>query len=164
MTSVEERLARQEDIEAIKNLKSWYAECADAKYTDDHRKKPSAELDTVAWKQATCFTEDAEWEAGQFGTLRGRQALYESFRSKPWLFTMHFFVNPRIEVHGDLATGKWLIWMIGTEEGTGQPVHMCGYTEDEYRKIDGKWYISKMRLTQKFLVPFGETWSRALAT
>jgi hypothetical protein len=148
-----------DDYEAIRNLKSWYAECADAKYTDGHQKKPKDELDAVAWQQAMCFTEDAEWDAGIFGVLRGRQALFENFRTKPWLFTMHLYTNPRLEVQGDRATGKWALWMVATEEGSGRPMHLCGYTDDEYRKVDGKWYFSKVALTQKFLVPFDQPWS-----
>jgi hypothetical protein len=159
MLSLEDRIAALEDAEAIKRLKAWYAECADEKYTADHRKKPQKELDAVAWQQALCFTEDAEWDAGEFGVLSGRQALYESFRAKPWLFTMHMFMNPRIEVNGDRATGRWVTWMLGTEEGTARPVHLCGFTDDEYRKIDGKWFFSKVVLTQKFLVPFTEPWT-----
>ena len=38
MASLEERIARLEAIEAIKQMKAHYASCADAKYTDDHRR------------------------------------------------------------------------------------------------------------------------------
>ena len=161
MKTVEERLRIVEDIEEIKHLKAWYAECADGKYTDDHRKKPVEDLDAVAWQQALCFTEDAAWDAGQFGVLNGRQALFESFRAKPWVFTMHMFMNPHIHVDGDTGTGRWVMWMLGTDEETGRPMHLCGYTNDEYRRVDGRWLFSKVVMTQKFLVPFDQPWTPA---
>jgi hypothetical protein len=161
MEQLLQRLETQEAISAIIRLKAWYAECADAKYTDDHHKKPAAELDAIAWKQALCFTEDAVWNAGPFGSLAGRAAVYEYFRTRAWAFTMHMYVNPQIDVRGNVATGKWVQWLLGTEEQSRKPVHMCGYTRDEYRKVDGSWLFSRVDLHLKFNVPFGQPWTAA---
>ena len=55
MDSLEERIIRLEAIEAIKQLKSHYALCADAKYTEDHERKPQEEIDlTVASAKSSC--------------------------------------------------------------------------------------------------------------
>ena len=159
--SIEERVDRLESIEAIKRLKARYAEFADGKYTADHRKKPQRERDAVAWQQALCFTENAEWKAGQFGELTGRQALFENFREKPFLFALHIYMNPLIEVDGDHGTGRWVHWLLATEEATGKPVHMGAYTLDEYRRVDGEWLFSRVELVQKFMVPFGQPWTPA---
>jgi hypothetical protein len=159
MASIEERLQRLEDIEAIKRLKAWYAECADAKYTPEHEKKSGADLDRIAWDQALCFTEDARWRAGPFGHLDGRQAIYESFRSKSWRFTIHFFMNPVIEVRGDEASGRWLTWLLGTDKVAQKPVHMVAYTNDTYRRVEGRWHIATTELDIKFMTDFGGAWS-----
>ena len=53
MDSLEQRIIRLEAIEAIKQLKSHYALCADAKYTEDHERKPQEEIDKVIWEVAT---------------------------------------------------------------------------------------------------------------
>lgn len=159
MPDLEARVAELEDVEAIKRLKARYALYADAKYTDRHERKSPAETDAVARQQAGCFTEDAQWDAGQFGLLEGRDALFENFRDKPWRFAMHLFLNPIIEVDGDRATGKWTIWMLATDAASGTPVHMLGYTDDTYRKVDGKWLMSRVVLTQKFLAGWPDPWT-----
>jgi hypothetical protein len=150
--SIEERIDRLESIEAIKRLKARYAEFADGKYTADHRKKPQEERDAVAWQQALCFTEDAEWKA------------FENFRDKPFLFALHIYMNPLIEVDGDAGKGRWAHWLLVTEDATGKPVHMGAYTLDEYRRVDGEWLFSRVELVQKFMVPFGQPWTPAALT
>ena len=45
MVSLEDRITKLEAIEEIKQLKSHYALCADAKYTEDHQRKPQEEID-----------------------------------------------------------------------------------------------------------------------
>lgn len=159
--SLEERIAELEAIEAIKRLKATYAMHADAKYTDRHARKPQEVVVKVARLQASCFTEDAEWDAGQWGVLRGRDALTENFATKPWRFAMHHFVSPIIEVDGDRAKGTWTMWMLGTVASSGECLHLSGYTYDEYRKVDGQWLISRIRVVDKFLTPFTRPWSEA---
>lgn len=161
MTDIEQRLARLEAIEEIRALKAHYAEFADAKYTPAHRKKSGPELEAVVKQQVDCFTEDVEWDAGAFGILRGRTALAESFAGKPFWFTLHSYSNPVIEVNGDEASGRWLHWLLLTEQDTARPVHLMGYTFDRYRRVDGKWLISHMKLEVKFETAFGEPWTKA---
>jgi hypothetical protein len=66
MPTLEERIAHLEAIESIKQMKAHYALCSDAKYTEDHRRKPQAEIDAIARDQASVFTEDAVWDNGLF--------------------------------------------------------------------------------------------------
>jgi len=160
-TSLEERISRLEAIEDIRRLKARYAELADAKYVrNPHRKKTGQELADAVSAQAACFTEDVEWNAGPFGILRGRAALAESFAGKPFWFTLHGYMNPVIEVDGDTATGRWLHWLLVTHENSAKATHMMGYTNERYRRVDGAWQISHMRLDVIFDVPFGEPWTR----
>lgn len=60
MASLGERIRRLEAVEAIKRMKAHYARCADAKYTEDHRRRPQDEIDRIARDQVSVFTEDAE--------------------------------------------------------------------------------------------------------
>ena len=159
--TLEQRIAALESIEAIKRLKAVYALHADAKYTEDHRKKSPEVVLEVARLQAACFTEDAEWDAGQWGILRGREALVQNFSTKPWRWAMHHFVSPAIEVAGDRAKGTWTMWMLGTVESTGDCLHLSGYTHDEYRKINGEWLFSRVQVVQKFMARFDQPWSDA---
>jgi hypothetical protein len=159
--SIEERLAIAEATLEIMRLKAIYAECADGKYTDTHEKKPEAERDEVARRQAACFTEDGEFHAGAFGSVKGHAALFENFRSKPFIFAMHIFTNPLIDVDpvAGTAKGRWLHHLFLTEDDTRQAKHGMGYTFDEYRLVDGRWLISRVETRLKFLVPFTDAWS-----
>ena len=80
--SIEDRLAIAEATLDIMRLKAIYAECADGKYTEAHQKKLEAERDEVARRQVACFTDDGEFRAGAFGSVKGRAALFENFRSE----------------------------------------------------------------------------------
>jgi len=51
MAALEDRLQLLEDRAAILALKAYYARCADEKYTDDHRRKPQAEIDAITRRQ-----------------------------------------------------------------------------------------------------------------
>ena len=58
MTTLEERVLRIEDIEAIRSMKMAYARYCD----DDYKADEIAEL----------FTEDGVWDGGVFGVYNGR--------------------------------------------------------------------------------------------
>jgi len=158
--TLEERITKLEDIEAIKQLKAFYAVQADRKYTDDHRRKPNEEIDEAARQQASVFTENAIWDGGkQFGVQKGKQAIYEFLRSGAWKFSIHMFLNPIINVNVDKANGEWVLWQTATLENTDQAVFLSAITNDEYIKKERKWFISKTVLTLKFMTPFDVPWS-----
>jgi hypothetical protein len=159
--TLENRITRLEAIEDIRRLKARYAELADAKYVrSPHRKKSGKDLAEAVAAQAACFTEDVEWDAGPFGVLKGRPALAESFAGKPFWFTLHGYMNPVIDVEGDTASGRWLHWLLVSHEGSAKATHMMGYSNERYRRVDGAWQISHMRLEVLFDVPFGENWTK----
>lgn len=158
---VEERLRRIEDFEAIRQLKAFYAKCADAKYTDDHRRKPQAEIDAVTRRQVDgVFTADAVWDGGpQFGEIKGRDAIYDHLRQGRWSFSMHYFVNPHIELDGDVAHAAWMLWQPCTFEDGDRAMLMSATTEDDYVRTDVGWRLRRYRFLLKFLTPHDEPWS-----
>jgi len=158
---IERRLLKIEAIQAIMRLKAYYAECADDKYSDSHEKKPPRERDEVAWRQARCFTEVGEFDAGEFGSARGHQALFENFRAKPFVFSAHFYTNPIIDVDDsyESANGRWLMWMLATDDRGRKPFHVCGYNFDSYQKTKEGWLFKRVVVKTKFNVPFTEPWS-----
>jgi hypothetical protein len=159
MPTLEERITILEDIEAIKQMKAYYAMCADAKYTEDHQRKPQEEVDGIAWDQASVFSEDAIWDGGNFGVFKGKKAIYDNLRAGPWKFAVHMFLSPIIEVHGDRANGRWVIWETATLKETDTAVFLAATTEEEYLKIDGRWYTSRVKQTNHFMTPFDQPWS-----
>lgn len=158
---LEERLRRVEDYEAIRQLKAFYALSADSKYTDDHRRKPQAEIDAITRRQVdTVFTEDGIWDGGgQFGEIRGREAIYNHLRTGRWSFSMHYFVNPHIELDGDTARATWMLWQPCTLEEGDRSMLMSATTEDEYVRTATGWQMSRYTFKLRFLTPHDEAWS-----
>lgn len=161
MPDLAARLQRLEDLEAIRALKGLYTACADAKYSADHRRLPQDEIDVIARRQASVFTEDAVWDGGgQFGVQRGRAVIYENLRAGPWAFAMHHFLPQFIQVDGDTATGTWSLWQVGTLTKGDVSVFLSATTDDTYRRTADGWRQSEMRFSLKFMTPFDEPWSR----
>ncbi len=164
--SIEARLQRMEDYEAIRQLKAFYAKSADSKYTDDHRRKPQAEIDAITRRQVdTVFTEDAVWDGGpQFGEIKGREAIYNHLRSGRWTFSLHYFLNPYIELDGDAAHGTWMLWQPCTFEEGNRSMLMSAVTEDDYVRTSSGWQMQRYTFILKFLVPHDQPWSDARNT
>ncbi len=151
-------LQRLEDMAAIQRLKAHYARCADEKYADDHQRKPQAEVDRIARDQVSVFTEDALWDAGPFGVLRGRQAIYDNLRLGPWKFALHYYLSPLIDIDGDHATGRWMLWQVGTLSKEETPVLLTAITNDDYARTPEGWRMSRMIQTLKFMTRFDTPW------
>ncbi len=159
MESIETRLQRLEDIEAIKRLKARAGLLADSKYTADHAKKPQEELDAIAWQQARCFAPDGAIRLGPKIVARGHVALFENFRVRPWRFALHMYYNPIIEWHGERARGHWVFWCLASDEATAAPLHIAGYIQDEYVKLEGEWCFASTELFSRFSTGFGQSWT-----
>ncbi|MDA0352606.1 MAG: nuclear transport factor 2 family protein [Chloroflexi bacterium] len=160
-SELEDRLRLVEDEQAIRRLKAFYAKSADSKYTDDHRRKPQAEIDAITRRQIdTVFTEDGVWDGGgQFGEIRGRDAIYEHLRLGRWSFSMHYFVSPHIELDGDTAHGTWMLWQPCTLAEGNRSMLMSATTEDDYVRTESGWQMSRYTFRLKFLVPHDQPWS-----
>ena len=161
MTTLEDRVRAIEDIEAIRALKAYYARCADEKYTDDHRRKPQAEIDAITRRQVEAtFTEDAVWDGGpQFGIRDGREAIYDGLRAGGWNFSLHYFVSPVITLDGDRAHGSWMLWQPCTLTKDDRAMLMSATTEDDYVRTSAGWRMRRMRFTLKFITPFDRSWT-----
>ncbi len=131
---LEARIARLEDIEAIKQLKALYCEICD----DGHDPK----------RIVTIFAEDGIWEGRGIGHAKGHAeigALFEGFGERI-AFSQHMVMNPRIEVDGDTATGTWYFFGPFTfREGNQAKWQSTRYHED-YVKEGGQWKIRHLRV------------------
>ena len=157
---LEARVRRLEDHDAIRQLKAFYAYCADAKYTDDHHRRPQAEIDAITRRQVSVFTDDGVWDGGQqFGRAEGREAIYEHLRRGGWSFALHYFVNPLIHVDGDAAEAEWMLWQTCTYEKGSLPVFLAAMTHDEYVRTADGWKMRRMRFSLRFITRFDRPWS-----
>ena len=148
MESIETRLARLEEIEAIRSLKIRYAQACDADYDPD--------------ALAAMFTEDGEFDIGIFGVHRGRRAIRDYFAgaSARITFALHMMIGPTIDIapSGVRATGHWYVWQPMTLDGRA---YLSAVTyDDEYRKIDGRWLFQRVKVHRHFTTPYDQGWVR----
>ncbi len=133
--SIEERLARLEAIEAIRDVKSRYLACCDAKDPDGMR---------------GCFADgkvDIDYGVvGRFDNADDLKAIYTDMACHPHIVEMHHGSNPRIQViDAKQARGQWSLeyQLINTELNT--LTQLGGEYEDEYRLTDTGWKITATR-------------------
>lgn len=159
IADLEKRLDRAESVQAIHRLKAHYGAITDQRYTGDGVAPPER-LEAIAREVAQLFTEDGVWDGGErLGRCEGREAIYQRFLEPTLHFAWHFFVKPEITVDGDEAHGTWDIFAPCTATN-GRPYWMTGVEHDRYRRVDGRWLHSYMRLDMAFMAPYDRSWSR----
>lgn len=148
--NVEGRIQWIEDMEAIKKLKFDYAEGCDKVCLE---KNLGPLLET--------FTEDVVWDGGDFGRHIGKEQIRKFLIGiqEMLIFSVHYFMNPRIVIDGDQGTGHWYLLALFTDVN-GQDLVLVGIEDDKYKKIDGQWLISEMKLTTHFQSPLAEGWHK----
>jgi hypothetical protein len=160
VAALEARLLDAEAVLAIQDLKARYGALADARYAGGQVVEREA-LERIADLVVKLFTEDAVWDggAGGLGTCEGRDAIRARFLDPTLLFSWHYFVKPRITVHDDEAEARWDILAPCTTKD-GRPHWMAGVEDDRYRRVDGRWLHTRMKLTTVFMAPHDEAWVR----
>ena len=141
--TLEARIRRLEDIEAIKRLMSLYC------YHADNR-------DGESWSQV--FTEDGVFETDLYGTHAGRETIR---RLQHRSFAIHYAMNPIIDIDGDRATGKWLLLMpcsFDEQEGAKRAVWAGAKYENELVRVQGEWRFKRVRLISVMWTPFDKGW------
>ncbi len=136
MEELERRIARLEALEEIKSLKAryWYA-C--------DRKDVQAVRDCFADGNVTI---DYDGPAGVLEHRDQLYALFEATSCKPEMVEIHHGAAPILEIVDDThAKGGWgLVYQL-TNTDTKIVSHAGGYYEDDYEKIEGRWYIRRAR-------------------
>lgn len=134
-TDLETRVRVLEDLDAIRALKARYFFCCDQKDPQGMR---------------ACFAPGlVSIDYGVIGVFTDRDQLVDVFTRlgcHDHIIEMHHGVNPQIEViDATHARGTWGLYyqQINTQERKTTQLGAC--YEDEYRKIDGVWTISKTR-------------------
>ncbi|MGD0277600.1 MAG: nuclear transport factor 2 family protein [Syntrophales bacterium] len=136
--SLEQRIQRLEDVEAIKKIQATYGHYVNRGWNDK----------VMFYKKVTAmFTEDATWEAPAMGVLaQGRGEISEMFEdmSASNEFFMHSFSNPIIDIGGDTAKAQWLLLLGGNFEDKTTLTY-ASYDNDYVRTSQG-WLIKAIRL------------------
>lgn len=154
---LEAKLAAVEAVQEIHNLKARYAELVDSRYTQEGP-RPADEVSRIADEIVALFSRDAVWDGGtELGRWQGHEEIRKRFLDPTLRFTLHYFVKPQIQVDGDRATGRWDI-LAPVTFGNGKPGWMTGSEDDEYKRENGRWLHSHMKLTVHFMVPHDRGW------
>ena len=147
---------------ALHELKARYGDLVDARFVRGEvvgRQR----LDELAAAAADLFTEDGVWDGGPaLGLARGRAEIAERLAQPTLVFSRHLFVQPRLAVEGDRASGRWQLLCPCTRPD-GEAMWMSGYEDDTYARVGGVWLHASMSLTTVFVSPAGGGWPRILA-
>ena len=96
---------------------------------------------------------------GPVGLVKHRDGLYQVFKDvacQNHIVEMHHGGPPNIEVTGpDEARARWgLVYHLMNTETKAVSV-VGGYYDDEYRRVDGQWRITKARFEVCSAVTYG---------
>ncbi len=172
MTTVEELAAQVTDLQRkvdtcesvlqLQDLKARYGQLVDQRFAAG-RVVDDASLERIAHDTASLFTVDGTWDGGpSLGIATGRVAIASRLRNPTLSFSRHLFVKPQIEVDGDRARGRWDL-LCPCRLRDGSPYLMCGYEDDHYERVEGRWLHRSMKLTTLFMAPATQGWERILA-
>lgn len=121
-------------------------------------------VDRNLWDEiATLFTPDGTLEIGGRGVFVGRERVreYLGFLGFPVHGRLydHTQMQPVIHVSpdGTMAKGRWRALVFGGEYGGASVFGDCIY-ENEYRKVDGRWMISKLHAWFVMYTDFDQGW------
>ncbi len=133
IASLEQRIARLEAIEAIKQLKAHYLTSCDTK-------KPEA--------VRNCFAEGEvliDYEAvGQFTKRDDFVNIFEQYGCRDNIVDMHHAHNPEIEILDEgHAKGRWELFFYTFDKDSGATMQLSGIYDDEFTRVDGDWKIVK---------------------
>lgn len=144
------RVRQLEDQEAIRDLGNAYHALG-------------CERDSKA--MAELFADDAEVDYGQWGLIRGRDAIREMFwkavGDDEWVpFTMQFLQNHRYDLNDSAGTGRRYIWCCLVHNNES---YVCiARFDDEYSKKNGRWYYQRVKMKVYFWSPLREGWAQAV--
>lgn len=130
--SLEQRIARLEAIEAIKQLKARYFQACDNKLPDEVR---------------ACFMDgEVDIRYGRIGDFNNADDMVAEFARlacDEHIVEMHHAQNPQITIHStDHASATWGLYYFMIDTNQQIVFQLGGYYEDEYRCVQGNWKIS----------------------
>lgn len=127
------RIARLEDIDAIRQLKARYLRACDLKDVEEVR---------------ACFPPGpVRIEYQGFPLFTDRDAFVETYREmacQGGVYDLHHATNAEIEVTGpDQARGRWSLHFQTVLLATSTVTRLAVEYEDMYRREDGRWWIAE---------------------
>ncbi|GAF42233.1 nuclear transport factor 2 family protein [Rhodococcus wratislaviensis] len=142
MSTLEERIRRLEDLEAIRHLDAQYC-----RHLDDGNWDALMDL----------FTDDGEFDG--LSNPKGKSEMRAFFAGlAPGGLTAfwHFITNLEIDLDGDRATVRSFLWQPCVSDGNASIA--AGRYTDEAVKVDGRWLYRVKQVRFHYFGPLSEGW------
>lgn len=137
MDTLEQRIRRTEDIQALVRLKSIYCNTVDRGF--DRQKQEGETIEDI-------FVEDGLWVAGAARSGKGWAGIRAALKTPEELpFALHLVLNPVIDINGDTATGQWHLLMMMTLPD-GAPYWATAIYNDEFVRTPEGWRFKAIRI------------------
>ncbi len=96
------------------------------------------------------------------GRCEGRDAIRDFFvnASEAVAFALHHVTNPIVDVDGDVAEARWMLWEPIVYTIDDAAYWMAATYHDRCRRVVGKWFFSSMRVELRMLSPCDEGFAR----
>jgi hypothetical protein len=107
------------------------------------------------------FAEDGIWEGKGLWRAQGHadiRKLAKSFAERV-SFSQHNVFNPRIEVNGNAAHGRWNFLGPFTFRKGNRQIWLAAFYEDDYVKVDGVWKFQHLGALVRMTAPYEEGWA-----
>jgi hypothetical protein len=143
--SLEERVRRLEDLEAIRDLMSRYMFFINTGWGG---------RTVQAERLREIFTAAARWRSADMAlSVTGIDNIVQSVAQETATldFSMHSLSNPILKVKGDRGSGNWLMWVVVSKDGQGRLV--CLSFDMEYLRTDEGWRIDGVDLQVGTVLP-----------
>ncbi len=143
--TLDQRIRRLEDIEAIRRLRNRYHSCLNESRFDQVR---------------ALFIDDAVVELGYLARYEGIEAIDRGFRAmaeRERFFIKQYIHGHTVTVDGDRGTGFSYLEARYGRQGTSYLV--SGKYDDIYVRQDGKWLFKSMVCEFFYTVPAGVGWT-----
>jgi hypothetical protein len=136
--TLEQRIRRLEDVDAISNLTARYGQAVN--------KAPGNDVDLAAIPEI--FTPGARWSSDELGTTVGAAAIAAELPMATAMveFSMHAFLNPVITVDGDTANGSWLLWIASVHNHRPGTAYLSA--DMNYLRTAAGWRIDEVQINE----------------
>lgn len=151
-SAIEDRLARLEDLEAIRNLKSLYVG-----YCDPYDPEGFASV----------FAPDGVWQGADHGEYKGHDTIRDFIEEvrKEYVWTCHYLLRPLIELSEDRQTAKGEFYahiyeVLHDETAPQQQRSVVAFARyiDDFVKVDGQWRIARVQAVTSRLHRMPNEW------
>jgi len=146
MANLDDRVARLEATETIRQLLVEFVAACDDGYDED--------------KIAAFFADDGVMDLGPLGLYEGREQIYGFFVeiSRPIPWTAHFQANYEIDIDssGTEASGRWYGFEMPIVDGAA--VWGAFSYSDRYRKEGERWVIARLNQRLEFFSGYDTGW------